>query len=363
MSISRQGPKTALIGCGRIGFLLENDPLRYKPCTHYGGAMAAGLKIHLACDILQERLKLFGQTANLKDEALYTDYGTMLRQLRPETVIIATWTESHADIGICAAENGARVIICEKPLASNLQEASRLLKVCNQRGVRLIINHERRYDHRYNTAKRLIDRGKIGTIKTVHASILSHGYRGPSHPGEGGGPLMHDGTHMADILRFFLGPIISVQGEFQRQNRRRGYEDRATAWLKTAGGVDIFLEAGGNRHYFLFELRISGTEGAITIGNGYESLFLSQKSTLYTNFRDLKAHPFPSTKGESCFTREYREVKKLLKDETLPITSEGLDGYKAIELIHAIYLSSYIRKRVDLPLKPDSIDLNKIFNL
>ena len=37
---------TALIGCGRIGFLLEEDPLRYKPCTHYGGAVCRRLDHH-----------------------------------------------------------------------------------------------------------------------------------------------------------------------------------------------------------------------------------------------------------------------------------------------------------------------------
>ena len=43
---------TALIGCGRIGCLLEGDPLRYKPCTHYGGASAAGITVTHACDII-----------------------------------------------------------------------------------------------------------------------------------------------------------------------------------------------------------------------------------------------------------------------------------------------------------------------
>ena len=53
----------ALVGCGRIGFLLEKDPLRNKPCTHFGGSKASKVNINYACDIDKKRLKLFSQTA------------------------------------------------------------------------------------------------------------------------------------------------------------------------------------------------------------------------------------------------------------------------------------------------------------
>ncbi len=69
--MKKQQPTIALIGCGRIGFLLENDPLRYKPCTHYGGASAAGLAVTHACDIDRGRLARFGTTARIPDDNLF----------------------------------------------------------------------------------------------------------------------------------------------------------------------------------------------------------------------------------------------------------------------------------------------------
>jgi len=354
----------ALIGCGRIGFLLEKDPLRNKPCTHFGGAMKAGIRITLACDIDRAKLSQFGSAAGVAPCMLYGDYRLLLRECRPELVIVATWTESHAKIAALAARSGAKVIVCEKPVSPSLKSARALIRECEKSNTHLIINHERRYDYRYRAAKRIIDAGAIGGVKTVHASILTGGYRGKSDPSEGGGPLLHDGTHMIDIIRFFFGDIASVDARFERsRGRRSGFEDRCAGWLRTKGGVDVFIEAGGCRRFFLFELDISGTDGRLVIGNGFQRLFTSRTSRLYRGFRDLAERRFPAGRKNSCFTEVYREAKRLLAGDEGPAVSGGDDGYRSLEAIHAMYLSSFRGKRVDLPVNPDIIDVDEIFNL
>ncbi|MCU0843920.1 MAG: Gfo/Idh/MocA family oxidoreductase [Spirochaetes bacterium] len=358
-------PSIALIGCGRIGFMLESDPLRYKPCTHFGGASSAGLRITHACDIDPGRLEGFVRASGIPRENAFTSHRELFDSVRPDLVIISTWTQSHAEIGIRAAENGARVVVCEKPIASNLRDASRLIASCKARGARLIINHERRYDMRYQKIKEMLDDGAIGEIRSVHAVILSGGFRGISRIEQGGGPLLHDGTHMIDLIRYFFGDIATVIGDFDRSgNRRSGFEDRATAWIRTRGGVDVFLEAGGARDYFVFELGISGTSGKIIAGNGYQSFFTTRASKHYTGFRDLVEKPFPRFRRHNYFTGEYSEAKRLLSGQDVSIRSTGLDGYRAIEAIHAIYLSAGRgRKIVELPVKPDTIRLKEIFSL
>jgi len=354
----------ALIGCGRIGFLLENDPLRYKPCTHYGGSLAAGLPVTCACDIDAERLDKFSKTAGIPREYCFAGHTELLETMRPEIVIIATWTDSHEEICVHAARNGARVIVLEKPVAPTLAGAERIIRECSTAGAVPVINHERRYDSRYRKLKSLLDKGKIGRVKTVNARMLTAGHRGASSPGQGGGPLLHDGTHLVDIIRFLFGDITTVTGEFTRESRTSGYEDRAAAWLKTESGIDIFLEAGGSRSYFVFELEISGTEGRVIIGNGYERLYTGRKSKLYTGFRDLEETDFPSFRSNNCFTELYRESGRLRKSRnTIPI-STGRDGMKALEVIHAVYLSSHLnRQEISLPIDPGEIDLNAIFSI
>lgn len=356
--------RIALIGCGRIGCLLEADPLRNKPCTHWGGASAAGLPINYACDINEERLRRFSEMAGIPPQHRFSSYETLITEVRPSMVIVSTWTDTHAAIGITAARHGAKVIVCEKPVAGNLADARALCAECEKHGAALIVNHERRYDGRYRAVKKMIDSGAIGVIKTVHASVLTSGFHGESKAAAGGGPLLHDGTHLIDIVRFFFGDITSVQGEFHREDRKKGFEDRATAWMTARGGIDVFIEAGGNRNYFVFELEISGTLGKIVIGNGYELLYRTEKSRHYTGFRDLSLKKFPPYSRRSCFTTEYIEAKKLLRGTPAAITSGGRDGYRALEAIHAIYLSASLhRKIIELPVNPDTIDIQGIFGL
>ena len=356
--------KSALIGCGRIGVMLEHDPLRYKPCTHYGGARSAGLHIQYACDINPKRLATFARMTSLSHEQCYTDYSKLLQEIKPELVIIATWTESHAEICKEAARNNAAVIVLEKPITHSLASARQIIDTCSRTGTALIINHERRYLNKYLKLKKLIEKGALGDIKTVHASMLTSGYWGDSNIFEGGGPLLHDGTHMIDILRFLFGDIRDVMGEFQRENRSSGFEDRAAAWLRTTSGVDIFLETGGNREYFIFNLEISGTKGNAVIGNGYEKLYKKKQSRYYTGFNDLVAGPFPRYAENNCFHDLYKEVRAILHGKKTTSRSTGMDGYHSLEVIHGIYLSAYKgRKTVAMPLKQNSINIKKIFDL
>ncbi len=356
--------EASLIGCGRIGFLLEEDKLRRKPCTHSGGADKAGIKFTCACDLNKERLEYFGKKALIKNEFLFNDYRILLKEKKPDLAVIATWTETHSDIAICAAENGTRLIILEKPISYDLKSAKKILDACALNGTQLIINHERRYDARYRKVKKIIDDGIIGEIKSARGLMLTGGFRGDSFIKQGGGPLLHDGTHLIDIIRFLFGEISNVSGEFTRINRNYGFEDRACAWLKSETGIDIFIEAGGNRKYFVFELELSGTKGSIIIGNGYNRLFLNKKSSLYKGFFDLKEVKFPAFSPNNCFTELYKEAYDILKSKKTSIHSSGSDGYRSLEIIHSIYLSSYKnRKIISIPVKPSDINISKIFKI
>ncbi|MEJ5361718.1 MAG: Gfo/Idh/MocA family oxidoreductase [Spirochaetota bacterium] len=330
-------PVVALIGCGRIGFLLENDPLRYKPCTHYGGTKAAKLPITHACDINEKRLHTFSKVAGIPESHCYTDYQKLIEQEKPLCVIIASWTHTHAPIGIAAAHNGAKVIVCEKPIASDLKQAKALIDACTIHNTTLIINHERRYDYRYNYVQRLIRNNEIGPISSVHGFVFTPS---KSHqPGSGGGPLLHDGTHLIDIVQYLFGNIVQVHGYTTRYSKDSLYEDYAIAHCITTSGIHVTLEAGGYRDYFMFELQIFGTKGKIVIGNGYLQLYKPAKSKLYTGFNDLVAHSVTPKGKPDYFARLYKEVKKCLKN-SIPVTSSGYGGYSALEVIHAIYRSA-----------------------
>lgn len=130
-------------------------------------------------------------------------------------------------------------------------------------------------------------------------------------------------------------------------------------------GTSVYLESGGMKKYFDFELDIIGTEGRIQIGNGFNRLYKPRESTLYKGFRDLEEVPFPEVSGGNCFVNLYQEVKNYLAGgyEGVPLSSLR-DGYRALELVHGIYYSSYKKnKKIVLPLDSKKINLKKIFKL
>ncbi len=354
----------ALIGCGRIGCLLENDPLRSKPCTHYGGVLSAGLSITHACDINMERLESFAGKAGIPSDCTYSDYRKLFKNTQPAIAIISSCTHTHAAIAIDAARNGSKLIILEKPAAASLEDARALLSACKENNVSLIVNHERRYDSRYIKLKKMLDNGIIGEIMTVYGAVLTKGSVNNCRVIDGGGPLLHDGTHLIDMIRYLFGEIISVQGEVFTPRENNCFEERALGWLKSETGVDIFIEAGGMRDYFVFEIAISGTGGKIVVGNWYEHIYRKKTSKFYSGFNDLDESPFPKfDRRKNSFARLYASVKSILAGKKIPILSTGDDGYKALEVIHSLYFSSYSgKKTIQLPIDPGSIKLEKIFN-
>ena len=107
--------KVAVIGCGRIGALLEDDPLRYHPCTHLGAWMATSdVEVVGACDLKEDRLLYCRERFGVKK--LYTDYRQMLAVERPDIVSIASDTETHAEILAACVEAGVKGVFLEKPV-------------------------------------------------------------------------------------------------------------------------------------------------------------------------------------------------------------------------------------------------------
>ena len=334
--------KIGLIGCGRIGTLLEKDKLRGKPCSHAGGFNAIpNARIAAGCDINRSRLKTFGMHWDVN--RLYEDYQDMLHQEKLDVVCVATWTNLHAPMVMDVARSGVKAIFCEKPIALNPYDGRQMVHFCKKRNVPLIINHERRWDSYYQKAHQIIKTGKIGEIRTIIGNALS------SKPGKepiqshGGGALFHDGTHLTDLLLYFGGPVEWVSGYEVRPYGKKYIEETACGMIGFKSGALGFIEGGGARKYFNFELDIQGSEGRLLIGNDGRELYLAKKSKRFSGFQELEQVRFPEPrKTISPFEGGARETLKCLRTGKDGISS-GADGLKALELIFAIYRSAQLK--------------------
>jgi glucose-fructose oxidoreductase len=115
------------------------------------------------------------EQVGLPRSLLVDDYRVLLERTRPDLTILCPSTAGHADWTERVAPFGSHVLV-EKPFASSLADADRMIRALEATGRQLIINWPLRWYPSHVTAKRLIDEGAIGELIQVH---YYDGNRGP----------------------------------------------------------------------------------------------------------------------------------------------------------------------------------------
>ena len=96
------------------------------------------------------------------DVRTYTDHEQMLDGEDLDVVVVATSDHRHADIVVNSTNAGVKGIICEKPLATTLEDVDRMIEACESAGVVLTVDHTYRYRKSYHAMKEAIRAGAIG---------------------------------------------------------------------------------------------------------------------------------------------------------------------------------------------------------
>lgn len=362
------GPRTLLIGLGRIAFELERDRFRYHPCTHAGSlrafneTVAARRAFQLVgvCDRKPEQIEAFQRWWNTGAKnragkqhgppAAYDAYRAALENADPELVIIATSVESHAEIALAAMRAGARAILLEKPIGYDAAQARRLLREAEKRGVRVWVNFERRYHPAYRLARRYVQERKFGALRHVAGRVLTGAMRPDPHKtlAYPEGPLLHDAVHWIDLLIWLTGRPRDWQCDLDLapQEERFGVEDTARVRF-ACDDFSAYLESGGRRRYFEFTMELDFAEGRIVAGNAGHSYFKSAPSGRYAKFRELR--PVKAAwKAANPWLELYREIAGELRRypdigpgdyaaATTRIGANLADAVTGMEIIDACY--------------------------
>ena len=107
--------RAAVIGLGRIGTTLEDDPKRIHPCTHAGALESLpGVELVSGAARSNASAERFKERWGLQN--VYTDYSEMIQKEKLDIIGIATNPETHAEIVEAIAPMGIKGILCEKPL-------------------------------------------------------------------------------------------------------------------------------------------------------------------------------------------------------------------------------------------------------
>ena len=323
-----------IIGCGRIASLLEQEPERGTPNTHAGCYDTCDrTRIVAGADASDERRVAFGQRWDVS--SMYSEWREMLEKEQLDVVSICTYPVPHRDMVLAAAESGVKAIFCEKSMAITLRQADEMIEVCEKQGVRLSINHGRRWDWQYRKIGELLDQKTIGDLQALALNYTAG--------------LANNGTHYFDMLRYFAGNVEWAVGRLQDPN---ALDPKGSGLFHFRTGVDCIVNGitGRNARY-LFELM--GTEGRIAVTGGRGPMFELSIGG--------KEHPFPETpadqevntfgNGRCVIPLSVEEIVESL-DESKDTVSTGHDGRAALEMVLSFHESEKRGNgRVDFPLE------------
>ncbi len=203
------------------------------------------------------RRERFTQRTNAKT---YADWREMLAIEKLDIVGVASFASSHAELVIACAESGVRAILCEKPIATRLSDAERMIAACHASGSLLVINHNRRFHAQFRELQLRIAAGELGELTGMWLQW-------------GTGRLGNVGTHFIDAAMMLTGrrvQAVSATLDLTGRPDCRGPEFRdpgGWAILRFDGGLIGHVHAPDNPAGPA-EIVVQGTLGRACVGGG-----------------------------------------------------------------------------------------------
>ncbi len=187
--------RVAVVGCGPIG------TIHARAVMTSPRAQLVGL-----CEIDDARRK---EVANRFDVPGYASVERLLDDLQPDALTVATPDHLHFDPVMAAIDAGCHVF-CEKPLATTVADAQRMVSAANDRGVLLAVDYNRRFASGYRAAKAMLCDGRIGQLESCLVRVID---RTPPasvarEPYVMFGTLL---THHFDLVRWYGGEVSRLQ--------------------------------------------------------------------------------------------------------------------------------------------------------
>ncbi len=245
--------RVAIIGLGRMGSTIDDEfPDRSPPYSVAASCKASDrLQVVTGADIDAAKRAAFSERWGV--DALYEDYVEMIRQEDPDMVAVCTRGHLHAEMATRSAEEGVRLIFCEKAIACSMEEADGILRAVQENGSLFNSGVLRRFNLRYHQARDLIRNGEIGEPKAaIHYASTN---------------LLHGHIHSIDTLSFLLDDpkVESIWGELNTidhriPDNRLDDDPYGIFQLTFANGIAATSVPAGN-----WEFEVMGDGGSVRV--------------------------------------------------------------------------------------------------
>jgi predicted dehydrogenase len=336
--------RAAIVGLSNMAIGASSVPVSTPygtfPGPHFHSAAYAALPnmaVVAACDRSAERRAAFianwGKSFN--QARVYADHEEMFSQEQIELLSVVTSDRRHADVVIAAAAAGVRGILCEKPIATTLTDADRMIEACRHSGTVLLVNHSRRWWAEWRRARQLVREGLLGKIHQISAVLA-----GPR------AMLFRNGTHLVDSVCFFAdtepewltADLEDGSGDYGPRYAGDGGRDpeldpAASAYVHFSSGMRAFVTLS-KQAIPLFEVDVIGDRGRLRLGG---------RSTEITYELDALGpcigNPAPAAQPAGDTQWAIEELAGLINGRGVAI-STGADARRTLGILVAILQSA-----------------------
>jgi len=317
------------------------------------------------------------------------DFAALLAKFKPDAASVCTDNRSHGPLAQIAIEAGVRGLMVEKPMTVHPSDARAMVEGCAKKNIALAVNHQRRLGADLVEMKRLMDSGRIGTVR--HLRMMCSG------------DFLSDGTHLVDSAQFFTGdrlPVwiqamlhrdldsIKVKWKQDSQTHRPGYrfghmvESGLMAMWQIEDGPRV--EAYGGDFlppYTVYQdYLIQGDKGWLWRTGDIlgKNLFIcdGEGGELMPDRQDWPYQPRANGKGPwkkvelpaladksnvNAIILAYRALVKSMEDGS-PHPMSGDIALKDMEIVASAYESARLSKRLKLPVAQERFPLELMFD-
>lgn len=279
---------------------------------------------------------------------------------RLDCVVLTTPSGLHPRQAEEIAAAGIHVMT-EKPMATRWHDGLRMVRACDEAGVRLFVVKQNRRNRTLQLLKKACDLDRFGRIHMVTVNVFwsrpqayydSAAWRGTWE--FDGGAFMNQASHYVDLLDWLVGPVESLMAYTGTLGRHIEVEDTGVAALRWRNGAMGSVNVTMLTYPKNLEgsITILGDRGSARIGGVavneiqhwvFDTPHEMDEQIADATYQTTSVYGF----GHPLY---YDNVIRTLMGECEPET-DGREGLKSLELLIAMYLSARDGKRVNLPLE------------
>ena len=281
------------------------------------------------CDINAERAKNVAKQFSVK---AYTNMGKLLKNKDIEAVSNCVWSLNLAKETLKALKAGKHVLV-EKPMATNVKQAEKLLETAEEEGLHLSVGFLMRFIPGIQHMKNAIEDKTIGNLVCATAKRVSEW---PERIGDVG-VVKDTAIHDIDIIRYFFGEEpIAVYAKTGSMKYKK-FEDYAQIMLTFEGGKSAFIESNWLTPYKTRTLVVTGSKAIMKLD------YITQELTI----EDAKKTIQPRYPWQEPLKLELQHFANCILKKEKPLIT-GTDGLKALQIAEAALKSSATGRVVKL---------------